>query len=187
MRIKEKEVTLKNGRKVILRSPDTADAEAVIQHFSITSGETYFMARYPEEIVITVEEEKEFLRKLNEDEDNFMIAAFLDGQLVGNAGVLKIQDFIKLRHRGGFGISIREHVCGLGLGTLMLLEVIEQAKHTGFEQLELEVFADNKRAKHLYENMGFQQVGILPRACKLKDGTYRDEIQMVRFLDQETE
>ena len=108
MRIKEKEVTLKNGRKVILRSPDTADAEAVIQHFSITSGETYFMARYPEEIVITVEEEKEFLRKLNEDEDNFMIAAFLDGQLVGNAGVLKIQDFIKLRHRGGFGISIRD-------------------------------------------------------------------------------
>lgn len=183
MIIKEKEYTLNNGQKVMLRSPDASDAEAVIRHITITSGETYFMARYPEEIVTAVEEEKEFLRNINEDEDNFMIAAFLDGQLVGHAGVQKIQNLIKLRHRGGFGISIRENVCGLGLGTIMLREVIEQAGHTGFEQLELEVFADNPRAIHLYEKMGFQRLGVLPRACKLKDGTYRDEIQMIRFLD----
>lgn len=85
MIIEEKEVILKNGRTVILRSPGEDDAEAVIEHIRITSGETHFLARYPEEVVLTVEEEKTFLKKLNGDPDDFMIVAFLDGQLVGNA------------------------------------------------------------------------------------------------------
>ena len=53
-----------------------------------------------------------------------------------------------------------------------------------FEQLELGVFSDNARAIHLYESCGFHAWGTQPRAFKLKDGTYRDEIMMVRFFDE---
>ena len=187
MIIQEKEITLKNGQNVILRSPGAEDAEAVIRHIQITSGETHFMARYPEEFTMTVEEEQAFLKKLAEDKDDFMISAFIDNRLVANAGVQKIQNLIKFRHRAGFGISIREEVCNLGLGTIIMQEIIAQAQNTGFEQLELEVFSDNPRARHLYEKMGFQETGIRPRAYKLKDGTYRDEIQMVYYLPQKKE
>lgn len=59
---------------------------------------------------------------------------------------------------------------------------IGQTRANGFEQLELGVYSDNARAIHLYEKFGFERYGIQPRAFKLKDGTYRDEIIMVKML-----
>ena len=59
---------------------------------------------------------------------------------------------------------------------------IDLARANGFEQLELGVYSDNSRAIHLYEKFGFERYGIQPRAFKLKDGTYRDEIIMVKML-----
>ena len=35
---------------------------------------------------------------------------------------------------------------------------------------------------YLYEKLGFREWGREPHAFKLKDGSYRDEIQMVLFL-----
>ena len=65
----------------------------------------------------------------------------------------------------------------------MLDIALEQAKKNGFEQVELGVFEDNLRAIHLYKKCGFKKVGIQPRAFKLKDGTYRDEVQMVHIFN----
>ena len=96
MQIQPCTVRLKDGREVLLRSPEAADAQALLDYMRVTSGETHFMARYPEECRATVE--------------------------------------------------------------------------------------DNPRARHLYEKLGFQEQGRTLRAFRLKDGTYRDEIQMVKFL-----
>ncbi|SFQ49689.1 Acetyltransferase (GNAT) family protein [Lachnospiraceae bacterium XBB1006] len=59
---------------------------------------------------------------------------------------------------------------------------IAQAKENGMEQLELGVFSDNDRARHLYQKYGFKEYGVNPRAFKLQDGSYRDEIIMVKML-----
>lgn len=67
----------------------------------------------------------------------------------------------------------------------MLELALEQAWENGFEQLELGVFSDNERAIRLYEKYGFQKTGVSPRAFKLKDGTYRDEILMVRMKKED--
>ncbi len=53
-----------------------------------------------------------------------------------------------------------------------------------FEQIELGVFEDNHAAIGLYEKFGFKRCGVLPRAYKLKDGTYRDEIQMILLMSK---
>lgn len=179
MYIKAKAVYLKNGQKLILRSPDMFDAEQLLEHMRITSAETDFMSRYPEEITVSVENEARFLQMIENDVDNFMLAAYIDDRMVGNAGVTRVQENIKYRHRATFGISLQEEVCGLGLGTLMLQEVLKVVEQTAFEQLELTVFEDNTRAIRLYEKAGFQKVGIMPRAYRLKDGSYHDEVQMV--------
>lgn len=179
MYINPREVFLKNGQRIILRSPDIFDAEQLLEHMRITSAETEFMSRYPEEITVSVEAESRFLQMIENDADNFMLAAYMDGRMVGNAGVTRVRDNVKYRHRANFGISLREEVCGLGLGTLMLQEILEIVKETSFEQLELSVFGDNARAIALYEKIGFVKVGSMPRAYRLKDGSYHDEVQMV--------
>ena len=80
------------------------------------------------------------------------------------------------------GISVRQEYSGYGLGSLMVDIAVKQAKENGFEQIELGVFSDNNKAIHLYEKFGFEKYGIQPRAFKLKDGTYRDEVIMVKML-----
>ena len=179
MYIKAKEVYLKNGQKIILRSPDMFDAEQLLEHMRQTSAETEFMSRYPEEITVSVEAQSRFLQMIENDADNFMLAAYMDDRMVGNAGVTRVRENLKYRHRANFGISLREEVCGLGLGTIMLQEILEIITGTTFEQLELTVFKDNARAIRLYEKMGFRKVGVLPGAYRLKDGSYHDEVQMV--------
>lgn len=179
MYIRAREICLKNGQKIILRSPDMFDAEQLLEHMRKTSKETEFMSRYPEEITVSVEAQARFLQMIEQDADNFMLAAYIDGRMVGNAGVTRVRDNIKYRHRATFGISLQEEVCGIGLGSIMMEEILEIVKGTSFEQLELSVFGDNQRAIHLYEKMGFQKAGVLPRAYRLKNGSYHDEVQMV--------
>lgn len=73
MVIKSKEIKLKNGQTVILRSPLPSDAESFLDCKRVTLTETYFMARYPEESTATVEKEVENLKLIAEDKDNFML------------------------------------------------------------------------------------------------------------------
>ena len=140
------------------------------------------MARYPEEGRLNLENAKKGLKETEKDAQNFMVTAYLEGKIIGDAGVTKLRELMKFRHRAYFGMSILKEYCELGLGSAMMETAIAQAKENGFEQMELGVFADNPRAIHLYEKFGFEKYGIQPRAFKLKDGTYRDEIIMVRFL-----
>lgn len=60
--------------------------------------------------------------------------------------------------------------------SLMLLgfiqALISAAGEHGFEQLELEVVTENRRAISLYQKMGFRICGTLPDNMKYKDGTY---------------
>lgn len=182
MLIKAKEITLKNGQKIILKSATAEEAEAICEHRYRTSGETHFMARYPEEGRLNTEKMKEGLKQMEEDPQNFLVTAYLDGKIIGDAGVTKLRELMKYRHRAYFGMSILKEYCELGLGSAMMENAIAQAKENGFEQMELGVFEDNPRAIHLYEKYGFEKYGVQPRAFKLKDGTYRDELIMVKFL-----
>ena len=182
MIIQESTVTLKDGKAAVLRSPEPSDAAQLNAYLRLTSGETYFMVRYPEECSQSTEAAQRRLQAMVDDERSFMLAAFLDGELVGNCGVNEIGDRFKMRHRAGLGISIKKKAWGLGLGTVLITKALEQAKENGFIQVELGVFADNERARGLYQKLGFDEMGCIPKAFCLKDGTYRDEVQMVRFL-----
>lgn len=178
MRIREKNVILKNGQRIILRSPESQDGKAMLDHMKLTSGESYFLVRYPEEIKRQVEAEESFLNTVCEDKKDVMIVACAGEKIIGCGSVMKVGEQLKCIHRADMGISIQEKYCNEGLGAFMVKELLTYAKDN-FEQIELGVFEDNSRAIHLYEKLGFKRFGVIPRAFKLKDGTYRDEIQMI--------
>ncbi len=52
----------------------------LIDYLKQTCGETRFLVKEPEEITLTIEQEKNFIRNQNESEGNLMLLAFLNGK-----------------------------------------------------------------------------------------------------------
>ena len=181
MKIEPRMFTLPNGEVLTVRSLCADDAEALSAFRNAIYSETHFMARYPEEGA-NLEAMQNRLEGCVESPVNFEVGAFAGEKLVGEFGVAQVRPHIKYRHRAVMGISVRKEYWGCGLGSYLMQLAIDQTRTNGFEQLELGVYSDNTRAIHLYEKVGFVRCGIQPRAFKLKDGTYRDEIMMVKML-----
>lgn len=182
MNLTKEPFLLPDGRTIELRSPLADDAAAMLDYLSRTSEQTHFMIRYADELTMTTEQEREFLQTVLESENSLFLAAFLDGAVVGNVSVQQIGAQRKLRHRAELGIALCREVWDVGLGTRLMRCALDWAKSVGFSQIELGVFADNVRAVHLYSKLGFRQTGIIPRAFRLDDGTFRDETQMMLSL-----
>ena len=182
MRIRERTFRFPDGREALIRSAGPEDAELVRAHREATSAETHFMAREPEDGQPDPEKTRTVIEAVDRSETDFHVTAFLDGEVIGDLGVTQVRPHVKYAHRAYLGMSVRAKYTGLGLGTFLLRTAIAQAEENGFEQVELGVFSDNARAIHVYEKLGFREYGRTPRAFKLKDGTYRDELIMVRFL-----
>ncbi len=182
MQLTPKEVTLKDGTNCMLRPPLPEDAEQFLSYLKATASETLFMMRYPEEVTLTVEEERDFLEKKYNDPRGGYLSAWIDGKLIGNASFYPVGPHLKVLHRAAFGIAILQDYWGRGLGEALLNEIIRTAKSAGYEQLELEVVADNLRGFALYEKCGFVRYGTRPNAFRYKDGGYSDEHLMVRSL-----
>lgn len=178
MEFYKKEIVLKDGTKCILRSPNEKDAKDMIEYLKITSEETHFMVRYPEEIEITLEEEIEYIKGIESSDRDIMIAVFINNEFAGNASLNCVRNHIKLKHRSVFGISIKEKYWNNSIGSILIKEIIEVAKKIGYEQIELGVFSDNEKAIRLYRKNGFEIWGKNKNAFKLKDGSYCDEIIM---------
>ena len=179
----EKEYLLKNNRVCTLRSAAVADAAVMLEFLQIINEETYFMLRYPEEITLTEEEEITILKNWEEQPNKLLLLALIDGEIAGSCGIAPVAEHLKTKHRGRLGISVRKKYWGIG--SLLLREILSFAKKDGIEQVELGVYSDNLRAQKLYERFGFTEWGRLPNAYKLKDGGYRDEINLVlRFTEQ---
>ncbi len=61
------------------------------------------------------------------------------------------------------------------IGEKLVLDCISQAKTHGFEVLQFNaVVATNVHARHLYERLGFTQLGTITKGFRLKSGEYEN-------------
>ncbi len=64
---------------------------------------------------------------------------------------------------------------GLHIGEKLVLDCLKQGRVHGFSVLQFNaVVASNVRARHLYERLGFVQLGTIPGGFRMKDGHYED-------------
>lgn len=64
---------------------------------------------------------------------------------------------------------------GLHIGEKLVLDCLEQGRKHGFGVLQFNaVVATNVHARHLYERLGFIQLGTIPKGFRMKDGHYED-------------
>lgn len=176
-------VYTKDGAPCLLRNAEADDAEAVCEIFKRTHGQTEYLLSYPDESSFTVEQEREFLKTTADSDNSVEICAYVDGVLVGTAGIGAVGRKDKQKHRAEFGISIDENHQGRGIGRALTEACIECAKKAGYMQLELEVVADNKGAVSLYNGVGFREYGRNPRGFKPRKGDYQELVLMRMELD----
>lgn len=71
--------------------------------------------------------------------------------------------------------AVRSDLRGLHIGQKLVLDCLEQGRIHGFGVLQFNaVVATNLHARHLYERLGFVQLGVIPRGFRMKDGHYED-------------
>ena len=64
---------------------------------------------------------------------------------------------------------------GLHIGEKLVLDCLAQGKAFGFRILQFNaVVRTNTHARHLYERLGFTQLGVIPGGFRMKDGHYED-------------
>lgn len=71
--------------------------------------------------------------------------------------------------------AVDRDVRGLHIGEKLVKDCLEQGKQHGFGVLQFNaVVASNTHARHLYERLGFIQLGTIPGGFRMKDGHYED-------------
>lgn len=64
---------------------------------------------------------------------------------------------------------------GRHIGEKLVTDCMEQGRRLGFRILQFNaVVAENIHARHLYERLGFHQLGTIPGGFRCEDGTYAD-------------
>ena len=176
--IYEKAVKLKNGKECILRNGEPYDASDFVEYFEICHAETEFLTTYPDETEHNLGKVSAFLADQKQSEHNIEILAFVDGKLVGSAGVNMVKDRDKTRHRAEFGISIEREFWGVGIGSALIESCIECDREEGYIQLELDVVSDNENALNLYRKYGYIEYGRNPKGFKTRDGRWQELVLM---------
>ena len=106
-------------------------------------------------------------------DDHIFVAVLEDGTVIGSAG-LQVCTNPRMRHVGTLGMLVHTEFQNQGIGTALMKTVLELADNwLMLVRVELEVFADNARAIHLYEKFGFEKEALL-RMSVVRDGQYRD-------------
>ena len=182
MRFETKTYSDKNGNPFILRNAELSDATDLIRYLKVTTGETPYLIREPEEVTLTKEQEQNFIQSKIDVERELILVAIADGKHVGNCSLMSVGGYNRYKHRCEVAIALYREYCGRGIGKIMFETILEVAKGAGYEQAELEVIAENAPAIALYEKLGFVKYGTFPDNMKYRDGNYVDAYWMMKKL-----
>lgn len=181
----ERKIVLKNGKEALIRNGNVSDGPAVYEVFNLTHAETDYLLSYPDENSFDPEQEGRYLEEKAESPNETELIAIVDGKVAGTAGIEAVGKKYKVRHRAEFGISVLMEYWGLGLGKALTEACIQCAKNAGYDQLELNVVADNDRALSLYRSLGFEEFGRNPRGFHSRISGYQELVSMMLKLQTE--
>ena len=64
---------------------------------------------------------------------------------------------------------------GQHIGEKLVIDCIQKAKEIGFLILQFNAVVEtNIHARHLYERLGFHQLGVIPKGFRMKDGHFEN-------------
>jgi putative acetyltransferase len=124
-------------------------------------------------------------RRLSENTQSvYTLVGIIDERIVGMVSVVTFPERPRRKHVGVIAICVDGDWQGKGVGGALMRAIVDLADNwLNLTRLELEVYADNEAAIHLYERFGFEVEGILRRHA-FRDGEYVDSKVMGRLLNR---
>lgn len=153
---------------VIIRKYITKDISAMIEIWNQVVEEGI---AFPQEDILTEAEGTEFFASQSycgvaADEDT--------GEILG-LYILHPNNVGRCGHICNASYAVSAPKRGQHIGEKLVLDCIQQAHAIGFRILQFNaVVASNVSARHLYEKIGFRQLGTIPGGFRLKNGEYVD-------------
>ena len=96
------------------------------------------------------------------------------GQVIG-LYILHPNNVGRCGHICNASYAVERAARGLHAGEALVSDCLRQGRAHGFRVLQFNaVVASNTHARHLYERLGFVQLGTIPGGFRMKDGHYED-------------
>lgn len=124
---------------------------------------------FPQENTLSVQEAAGFFA-----EQTHCGVADEDGSVIG-LYILHPNNIGRCGHIANASYAVSSAARGKGVGAMLVQDSLAQAKQAGFRVMQFNaVVATNAGARHLYEKLGFVQLGTIPGGFRMPDGTYAD-------------
>lgn len=166
-------VRLADGRELLIRQCDEGDASELLEFADAVGGESDYLSFGTGQFGVSLEQEREIIRKIRAADNRLLLLAIVGGRIVGNL-IFSGGHRPRIRHRGDVGMTVRKDFWGIGIGSRLMDALLDWARCSGVvTKLDLQVRTDNERAQRLYRGKGFVLEGTLSRQLQI-DGRYYD-------------
>lgn len=173
------EFKLKNGIKILVRTPKKNDLKQLLQFINSLIQEDTFILETKKK---TLKEEKNWLndvlKKMKSGEKIYFVGEINNNIVaVSRIGIYSSRS----RHIGEISFSVLRPYRNLGIGKILLKTLLIIGKKMKFKKLILGVLGNNKIAINLYKKFGFKEVTRVPKVIFYK-GKYVDDVLMMKII-----
>ena len=163
--------------KTIFRYPQWSDLDAFIEMHQTLKREKVMARRLDMDRTSGGRYLAEILVNLEEGRQSYLLVE-RGGQLVGE-GFTK-----KNGHRYfSIGLALVSDARGIGIGTKLMWALEKESKRLGATGLYLSVWSENPSAVHVYEKVGYKEIGRRPDWVLMDSGEECDLIEMVKRIE----
>lgn len=164
-------------RMVIFRHPKISDAAGLKDLINSLVMEKTDIAKTTQ---VTIQQEKAWLDdaiKSIKEKNKVIIIAEMDGKIIGSCDITR-DPYDVSRHVGTLGVGLTKSARGIGIGANLVRQTMQEAKKKlHLKLVKLYVFDSNNVAKNLYEEIGFSEIGRIPKGV-YHNKKYKDDIIM---------
>ena len=171
----QKEVKLKDGTKVLLRPMVAEDQDALYEFFKAVPRED---ARYLRDDVSSRLLVEKWAKNLDYKK-TLPILALKDNAIIADATINR-RRFGWKWHLGTVRVFVHKEYRNVGLGHLMIGELVDIAYKLGIEKLIVEIPELSTSAIHAFNREGFYRVAEIPNMVKDRENMPVDVVVMMK-------
>ena len=165
----KKETVLKSGKKLQIVEARKEDAKQLIVYVKQIADESRFLTFSSNEFLMTVEQEETFIENMNKQENNLLLVAKIDNEIIGMI-TLASSKRARIKHSAELAMSVKKEYWNKGVGSALMENCIKNSKENNITtKINLNVSVNNQNAIKLYKKFNFEIEGERKNHFKIGD------------------